>query len=100
MTETVTEMVDSVEKILDDKDLSKKVIRQLLKDFGGMQVYLPMADSAFRIDDDKTIYDEFDGGNMKEICRKYSMTFNTFYAILRREKTRRAENATNEFNFN
>ena len=90
MTETVTEMVESVERILDDRDLSKKVVRELLKDFGGMQVYLPLASAAFKADDDKAIYDEFDGINKRVLCRKYDITFNTFYEILRREKERRA----------
>lgn len=89
MTENVREMVESVEKVLDDPELSMKVVRQLLDDHGGMQVYLPLAESAFRLEDEAQIYDEFDGANIKEICRKWKKSFTTVYQILEREKERR-----------
>lgn len=90
VTETTAEMIESVEKVLGDHEMAKSVVRQILDDFGGMQIYLPMASNAFKDDDDVRIYDDFDGTNHREICRKYNISFATFYNIIRREKDRRA----------
>ncbi len=91
MTETVEEMVMSVEAVLDDRELSKQVVRQILKDFGGMQVYLPRPESAFRKDDYAAINEAFDGTNARELCREYNITFNTLYKIIRQERDRKKE---------
>ncbi len=90
MTETVEEMIRSVDEVLGDTSQSKKVVRQLLNDFGGLQVYLPLPSTAFRDEDHKAIYDEFDGTNQKELCRKYGISFTAFYRICSKEKKRRA----------
>jgi len=94
MTDTTSEMVESVEQILQDKEKSKAVVRQLLKDFGGMQIYLPLPGSAFREEDEKELYDAYTGDNQRELCRRFGISFNTFYNILRREKNRRVEEYT------
>ena len=91
MTDTAAEMVASVELVLKDNAKSQDVVRQLLKDFGGMQIYLPLPGSAFREESEKEIYDAYTGDNQREICRRYKITFNTLYVILRREKNRREE---------
>lgn len=83
-------MIESVEQVLGDHELARQVVRQLLTDFGGLQIYLPMASSAFKDDDDARIYDDFNGANQREICRKYNISFATLYNIIRREKDRRS----------
>lgn len=90
MTETAAEMIESVEQVLGDHELARQVVRQLLTDFGGLQIYLPMASNAFKDDDDARIYDDFTGANQREICRKYNISFATLYNIIRREKDRRS----------
>lgn len=90
MTETAAEMIESVEQVLGDHELARQVVRQLLTDFGGLQIYLPMASNAFKDDDDARIYDDFNGANQREICRKYNISFATLYNIIRREKDRRS----------
>lgn len=104
MTENVTEMIESVEKVVNDKELSKKIIKQILNDFGGMQLYLPRVDSAFKEDNDRAIAEEFDGTNTKALCRKYNITFNTLYAVVRRERDRkskeRSKSLVRELDFN
>ncbi len=103
MTETVEEMVMSVNSVLDDWELSKKAVREILKSFGGMQVYLPRPESAFKEDDYAEICEAFDGTNARELCNRYSMSFNTLYTIIRRERDRkkqeRAKNAVIELQF-
>ena len=91
MTETVKEMVESVDKVLEDPALSKKVMRQFLDDFGGIQMYLPRPESAFKLEDEAAIYDDFDGANMRHICRKWKISFSTGYQIIKREKERRSK---------
>jgi len=104
MNENIVEMISSVNRVVDDEVLARDVVRQILRDFGGMQLYLPKADSAFRVDDDKEIAELYNGTNMKQICRKYNVASNTVYAIVRREKDRkakeRAERSQGVFNFN
>jgi Mor family transcriptional regulator len=56
------------------------------KSYGGGQIYIPM-DRARR---NAEIYREFTGDNHFELARKYRMTLNSIYKILRSEKARRS----------
>jgi Mor family transcriptional regulator len=56
------------------------------KSYGGGQIYIPM-DRARR---NAEIYREFTGDNHFEPARKYRMTLNSVYKILRSEKARRS----------
>ena len=90
MTKTAAEMAEAVDEIIDNWETSKRVVRKLLEEFGGAQMYLPLASSAFKDEDQAAMYDEFDGGNIKELCRKYNMTHKAFYDKIKAERRRRS----------
>lgn len=54
--------------------------------WGGQQVYLPK-DNKRRA---AIIYDEFDGNNIPELARKYSLCVQTVYKIIRKERQARS----------
>ncbi len=83
------EMVESVKKVVGDESQATRVVRQLLADFGGTQVYLPMVATAFRDELEAEVYDSFDGSNQREICTRYQISFTTLYAIIKREREKR-----------
>lgn len=86
MTETVQELIDVVDKALNDRELSKMVVRQILDYFGGMQIYLPKTESAFREEIDEAIFQAFNGRNHKEVVRSFDITIQRLYEILRAKR--------------
>lgn len=94
MTETVQEMIDVVDKVLNDRELSKTVVRQILDYFGGMQIYLPKTDRAFREEIDEAVYQAFNGRNHKDVVRSFDITIQRLYEILRAK--RRSKNTATQ----
>ena len=88
-SDMATEMIESVKKVVGDEGSATRVVRQLLVDFGGTQVYLPMVGTAFRDELEAEVYDSFNGSNQREICTRYGISFTTLYAIVKRERERR-----------
>lgn len=99
MTETVQEMIDVVDKVLDDRELSKMVVRRILDYFGGMQVYLPKTESAFREEIDEAIYQAFNGHNHKEVVRSFDITIQRLYEIIRAKRSGRNTTAQGRLDF-
>ncbi len=96
MTDTAEDIFSSILKVVDDYELAQKILRQILEDNGGLRIYLPQAESAFRAEKETAIMAEFNGLNSKELCRKYQISSNTFYTILRRHRERQLKS----LNFN
>lgn len=89
MVELARELVDSVNEVLNNEALSVKVVRSLLKQFGGAQIYLPKIDTAFKEEDAAAIYNKYDGTNMRAMCHEYNLSSSSIYRILRGEMARR-----------
>lgn len=99
MTETVQEMIDVVDKVLDDRELSKMVVRRILDYFGGMQVYLPKTEAAFKEDYDEAIYQAFNGANHREVIRAYGISQQRLYEIIRAKRSGRNTSAQGRLDF-
>ena len=85
------DLVSSVDKVLGEKEKSKKVARQVMRDFGGSQIYIPLERSAFKEDIENEMYEMYNGANISEIARKYSCSFTTVYDSIKHVRKRRAE---------
>ena len=83
MTETVAEMIDVVDDVIEDRELSKMVVMKIIHHFGGMQVYLPRPETAFREDLENTIYAAFNGVNHRDVVREFGITMQRLYEIIR-----------------
>ena len=46
----------------------------LIENFGGTSVYVPKADAFLRLSRDEQIRQEYDGGNIKALALKYSLS--------------------------
>ncbi len=91
MTETVEDIFNSILKVIDDYGQAHKILEQILEDNGGLQVYLPLKSRAVKEELDQAIYEVFEGNNIKEVCKRFNVSFNRVYDAIRREKKRRAE---------
>lgn len=80
--EVIDTLFSSIDNVLNDKALSRKVVRQLCRDFGGEQVYIPQERSAFREEIQEEIYKEYlRTANVKALARKWGMTASQIYRI-------------------
>ena len=89
MTKTAAEMAAAVDAVIGNWETSKQIVRKILEEFGGAQIYLPLASSAFKDEDQTAMYDEFDGANIKELCKKYDITRKAFYDKIKAERKKR-----------
>ncbi len=77
-------MTDVIQKIrIDDLDLEQKQLaeligldkyKKLLQTYGGMSIYIPKPDSFAATLRNEQIKHEFNGGNYKELSRKFGLT--------------------------
>ena len=67
------------------KTAAKRLADELATFWGGQQVYIPM-DLVRR---NKAIYDAFTGDNQHELARKFRMSTNHIYQIIKCERDRR-----------
>ena len=90
--EVIDTLVSSIDNVLGDKALSREVARQLCRDFGGEQVYIPQKRSAFREDIQDEIYQEYlRTANVKALARKWGMTASQIYRITKEVAARRKQ---------
>ncbi|HHC6514870.1 TPA: Mor transcription activator family protein [Vibrio parahaemolyticus] len=66
-----------------DKRDAFKFICLMISDFGGLQFYLPKDSTYKKLVVYKLIHKEFDGTNVKELSKKYSMSTQTIYRIIK-----------------
>ena len=69
-------------------DLAEKagdlLIERLAHQWGGTVIYFPMWVKEIHINKrNKNIFDDFNGGNVKELCRKYNLSEVTIYKIIK-----------------
>lgn len=88
MVEIVEELVEAIDKVLDSPEQSVEVARSVVRHFGGMQIYWPKYEKAFKEIDEAAIYRMYDGTNMREVCRKFNITSPQIYTILQRQGKR------------
>ncbi len=54
----------------------------LSKEFGGTSIYIPKVDELMKYKKYRSILEEFDGGNVGFLARKYHVSKSTVYNIL------------------
>lgn len=86
--EVIDTLIDSVNKVVEDEDTASKVVRQLTKDFGGGQVYIPLEKFAFKEAFEREVYEKFNGCNIRELSREYNISKNTVRRIIKDERKR------------
>ncbi len=71
-------------------DLSLDYIHTLHAVIQGQQIYIRKLPDSYYRDRDAVIYNEFDGHNHLDLCRKYGFTLQRLYQILRQQSPRRS----------
>jgi DNA invertase Pin-like site-specific DNA recombinase len=61
----------------------------LAKELGGTRHYFPKFESLFRDNRNEMIYNEFSGGNYKELAKKYNLSETRIREIINEEHNRR-----------
>lgn len=89
--EIIDTLVDSIDKEVGDKEKSVRIVRQLTRDFGGGQVYIPQERYAFREEVEDEIYRSFDGCNIRELSMRYKCSRTTIREIIKRVRKRRID---------
>ena len=64
------------------KEIARKQMAMLIKDFGGTQIYLPSVQSLVRLARNEEINAEFDGQNHPALAAKHQLSLPTIYEII------------------
>lgn len=86
-----SELLDMIEAIINDElgrgiqGLGKRVTARIAVECGGQNVYFP-SDKKRR---DAKIYEEHTGDNIPDLARRYRLSVQTVYQIIREERARR-----------
>ncbi|MEA5334813.1 Mor transcription activator family protein [Vibrio parahaemolyticus] len=75
--------LSKVEEIGLDKREAFKFICLMVSNFGGLQFYLPKDSTYKKLVVYKLIHKEFNGANVKELSKKYSMSTQAIYRIVK-----------------
>ena len=59
---------------------------EIIKYYGGINLYIPMYSSLVRCDKTKKVIKEYDGKNARALMSKYGITYSQFKYILKNEK--------------
>ncbi|TQO55591.1 Mor transcription activator family protein [Paraclostridium bifermentans] len=62
------------------------ITKVLFEEFGGTSVYFPTEKMIYKEARDRSIIEEFNGFNVKELASKYSMSESYIRAIIRKNK--------------
>ena len=54
--------------------------------FGGTSIYIPKEEELLRCSKHNEIFQEFDGGNTKELAKKHELSERTIYRIIEKYK--------------
>lgn len=93
MPELLKDLADKTAKILQDRieidpDLAAHVgselARSIAESWGGQTVYVPQALGMFAHERDERIYSEFNGTNHAELARKYQISMQWVYSIVKK----------------
>lgn len=69
---------------LEGKALARFVSKEISRNFGGEMVYIPKDSAFLRQAKHQDILSEFDGTNHRELARKYGVSMQAIYHILKR----------------
>lgn len=70
-------------------EFGRRVADMLAEDWGGTSVYIPKDELRRLRKRNSRIYNEFNGGNVADIARKYGISEQRVYVILKEERQRR-----------
>lgn len=87
--EIVDSLAESIAKETGNMEKALQIVRRLTVDFGGEQIYIPQERFAFREVFEKEVYEDFDGQNYRELCKKYNVSKNTIRRIVKDERKRK-----------
>jgi Mor family transcriptional regulator len=72
-----------------------RILAKLMAMFGGYQVYIPMEKGAFRGTIAREIYERYGKEPIGDLCREYSMSFNTVYQFYHEGRNEKAQGVFN-----
>lgn len=64
-------------------DAGDDVVLQIVKKYGGMNLYIPKEDKFFREKRDSEIYQKYNGLNLKQLAQEYGVTEQTIRNIVK-----------------
>lgn len=70
-------------------EFGRRVADMLAEDWGGTSVYIPKDELRRLRKRNSRIYNEFNGGNVADIARKYGISEQRVYVVLKEERQRR-----------
>ncbi len=90
------QIADTVAQTLRSRGLSEPeanslayhIMRDLVRVFGGMQTYIPMATCIDVYEKREAIAREFNGRNTRELAKKYGVSVVHVYRILKQQRSR------------
>lgn len=100
MPELLNELAEKTAKILRDrvdidKDLAAHVgaelARNLAETWGGQTVYIPQGMGMYIHERDEQIFSEFNGTNHAELARKYKISMQWVYSIVKKMRAAKFE---------
>lgn len=65
---------------------AETAVRAIYMAFRGSQVYIPLASCTERGLRDARIFEEFDGKNQHELSRRYAMSIQAIYRIIKKQR--------------
>lgn len=71
-----------------DKSLAITQLNSICKTFGGMQFYLPRGEALSNMILKFSVWNDFKGDNVRELTRKYDMSENHVYRIVKMMRAR------------
>ncbi len=93
MPELLMDLADKAAKILQDRielepdiaaHVGSELARSMAESWGGQTIYVPQALGMFAHERDVQIYREFNGTNHAELARKYQISMQWVYSIVKK----------------
>lgn len=101
LAQTVSQKLQNLVEL--DKDLSEhvglEVARCIAEHWGGQYIYFLKDDNFIRPSRDQQIYDEFTGNNHSELVRKYGISLQWLYSIIKYKRKEELERRQPSLNF-
>lgn len=93
MPELLSELADKTARILQDRieiehdlaaHIGSELARSIAESWGGQTIYVPQGLGMFVHERDEKIYREFNGTNHAELARKYKISMQWVYSIVKK----------------
>ena len=99
-SESVTDLINSVTKVTNNNELSCKIVRQIARDMGGQQVYIPLEVRAFKDDFEHEVFEDYrrSDGSVKALAKRHGISAREAYRIINRCNRRRKEEMKERIN--